>query len=121
MVNSNEVALEISPGEKAGDPVRAAWREDDAFFLLRNEAVTVEGDKDALRIEMLGGGEELRLHGTLGVGARLQAIPLAANDPAMVAAFRFHRLLKERGVEISGGILAAPSPADACRRTGNAR
>jgi D-alanyl-D-alanine carboxypeptidase/D-alanyl-D-alanine-endopeptidase (penicillin-binding protein 4) len=30
---------------------------------------------------------------------------MAANDPAVVAAFRFQRLLRERGVEVTGGVL----------------
>lgn len=105
VVNSNEVMLEISPGEQPGDAVHAGWREDDAYFLLRNEAVTVEGDKDTLRIEMLPGGEIVRLHGTLGVAVGPQRIPIAANDPATVAASRFQRLLAERGIEVVGGAL----------------
>jgi serine-type D-Ala-D-Ala carboxypeptidase/endopeptidase (penicillin-binding protein 4) len=104
VVNSNEVVLEISPGEKPGDPVRATWREDDAYFQLRNEAVTVEGDKDTLRIEAEPGGEIVRLHGTVGIDVGPQRIPMAANDPAVIAAFRFQRLLKERGIEVLGGI-----------------
>ena len=104
VVNSNEVVLQISPGEKPGDPVRVAWREDDAYFQLRNEALTVEGDKDTLRIEMLPGDGTVRLYGTMGAAVAPQRIPMAANDPAVVAALRFQRLLKERGVEVVGGV-----------------
>lgn len=104
VINSNEVVLEISPGDRPGDPVRATWREDDAYFQIRNEAVTVEGDKDSLRIEQLPGGE-VRLYGTVGVAVWPQRIPMAANDPAVIAALRFQRLLKERGIEVVGGVL----------------
>jgi D-alanyl-D-alanine carboxypeptidase/D-alanyl-D-alanine-endopeptidase (penicillin-binding protein 4) len=104
VVNSNEVMLQIAPGEKPGDPVRAQWRDDDAYYDIRNEAVTVDGDIDTLRIDMTAGDSKLRLHGTLGAGARPQAIPIAANDPAVVAAHRFRRLLQERGVEIAGDV-----------------
>ena len=104
VVNSNEVVLEISPGEKPGDPVRAAWREDDSYYQIRNEAITVEGDKDMLRIEVLPDNEIVRLYGTLGGSVRPQRIPMAANDPATVAAFRFLRLLEERGIEVTGDV-----------------
>ena len=104
IVNSNEVVLQIVRGEKPGDPVRAQWRDDDAYYDIRNEAVTVEGDMDMLRIDMQAGDKTLRLHGTLGVGAPPQTIPMAANDPAVVAAYRFRRLLQERGVEVTGDI-----------------
>jgi D-alanyl-D-alanine carboxypeptidase/D-alanyl-D-alanine-endopeptidase (penicillin-binding protein 4) len=110
VINSNEVVLEISPGEKPGDTVRAAWREDDAYYQLRNEATTVEGDKDTLRIDALPGGEVVRLHGTLGALARPQRIPMAANDPATVAAHRFRRLLEERGIEVTGGVAPRHRP-----------
>jgi D-alanyl-D-alanine carboxypeptidase/D-alanyl-D-alanine-endopeptidase (penicillin-binding protein 4) len=106
VVNSNEVALQITPGDKPGDPVRAGWRDDDAHFRLRVEAVTVEGGKDTLRIEMTPGDEELRLHGTLGLDVRPQTIPIAAYDPAAVAAFRFRRLLQERDIEVTGEALS---------------
>jgi D-alanyl-D-alanine carboxypeptidase/D-alanyl-D-alanine-endopeptidase (penicillin-binding protein 4) len=105
VVNSNELALHIAAGDMPGDPVRAAWRDDDAYFRLRIEAVTVEGGADTLRIEMLPGDKELRLHGTLGVDMRPQTIPIAAYDPATIAAFRFRRLLQERDVEVTGEAL----------------
>jgi D-alanyl-D-alanine carboxypeptidase/D-alanyl-D-alanine-endopeptidase (penicillin-binding protein 4) len=102
VVNSNEVVLEISPGEKPGDPVQAAWQEDDAYFQIRNEAMTVEGDRDTLRIDMQPGDGTVRLYGTLGAAVPRQRIPMAANDPAVIAALRFARLLKERGIEVAG-------------------
>jgi D-alanyl-D-alanine carboxypeptidase/D-alanyl-D-alanine-endopeptidase (penicillin-binding protein 4) len=110
IVNSNELVLQIARGEKPGDPVRAQWRDDDAYYDIRNEAVTVEGDGDTLRISMQAGDKALRLHGTLGVEAPPQTIPIAANDPAVVAAYRFRRLLQERGVEVTGEVGARHRP-----------
>ena len=110
VVNSNEVILQIAPGEKPGDPAPASWRDDDAYFDIRNEAVTVEGDRDTLRIDMQAGDTTLRLHGTLGVAAPRQTIPIAAYDPAAIAAYRFRRLLEERGIEVTGGIVARHRP-----------
>jgi D-alanyl-D-alanine carboxypeptidase/D-alanyl-D-alanine-endopeptidase (penicillin-binding protein 4) len=115
VVNSNEVVLEVAPAETAGDPVRVAWRKGDDWFRLVNEAVTVEGDKDSLRIERLLGSDTVRVYGTMGAGVRAQTIPMAVEDPALTAAWRFRRLLTQRGIVVEGDIRArhrAPSLAD---------
>jgi D-alanyl-D-alanine carboxypeptidase/D-alanyl-D-alanine-endopeptidase (penicillin-binding protein 4) len=106
VVNSNEVVLQIAPGQKLGDPVQAAWREGDEYFQLLNEAVTAEGQKDALRIERMPGADTVRLYGTLGADVRPQTIPMAVEDPALAAAWRFRRALKKRGIDVEGEIRA---------------
>lgn len=110
VVNSNEVGLQVAPGEKAGDAVRVAWRVGDEFFKLVVEAVTVEGDKDSLRIERLPGSDTVRVYGSIGVGVRPQVIPMAVEDPALTAAWRFRRLLEQRGVTVEGEIRAQHRP-----------
>jgi D-alanyl-D-alanine carboxypeptidase/D-alanyl-D-alanine-endopeptidase (penicillin-binding protein 4) len=110
VVNSNEVSLQVSPGEKAGDAVRAAWRVGDEFFRLVVEAVTVEGDKDSLRIERLPGSDTVRVFGSMGLSVRAQAIPMAVEDPALAAAWRFRRLLEQRGIVVGGKIRAGHRP-----------
>jgi D-alanyl-D-alanine carboxypeptidase/D-alanyl-D-alanine-endopeptidase (penicillin-binding protein 4) len=105
VVNSNEARLEIAPGAQPGDPVRAAWRAGDELMELENEAVTVDGDEDNLRIERSPGVSTVRLFGTLGVMRPPQGVPVAVEDPAFAAATRFRRLLKERGMTVEGGTL----------------
>jgi D-alanyl-D-alanine carboxypeptidase/D-alanyl-D-alanine-endopeptidase (penicillin-binding protein 4) len=105
VVNSNEVRLEIAPGGKPGDPVRAAWRTGDDLLQLANNAVTIEGDKDNLRIERLPGSSLVRLFGTLGAMRPPQGVPLAVEDPALAAAMRFRRLLEARGVTVEGAVV----------------
>jgi serine-type D-Ala-D-Ala carboxypeptidase/endopeptidase (penicillin-binding protein 4) len=109
VINSNEVRLEIKPGA-VGRPVVAAWRDGDEYFQLANEAVTVEGDEDKLRIERLPGSDTVRLYGTLGAARPAQGIPMAVDDPALVAAWRMKRLLEERGVRVAGSIAARHRP-----------
>src|SRR5690606_859685 len=106
VVNSNEVRLEIAPGTSPGDPVQVRWREGDDWFVLHNEALTVEGDADSLRIERKIGSRTVRVFGTQGTGVAPQSIPMAIDDPALVAAWRFSRLLEERGVTVEGNIKA---------------
>ncbi|HEV7692949.1 MAG TPA: D-alanyl-D-alanine carboxypeptidase/D-alanyl-D-alanine-endopeptidase [Hyphomonadaceae bacterium] len=105
VINSNEVRLEVKPGA-AGQPVAAAWRDDDQYFQLVNEAMTIEGDLDKLHVERLPGSNTVRLYGTLGASRPTQGIPLAVEDPALTAAWRMKRLLEERGVKVSGAITA---------------
>jgi serine-type D-Ala-D-Ala carboxypeptidase/endopeptidase (penicillin-binding protein 4) len=109
-INSNEVSLRIAPDAKAGDPVSAAWRTGDEFFELLNEAITVEGDKDQLRLERKLGSNTVRLFGTMGVTLPSQTIPMAVEDPAEIAAWRFRRLLEARGVKIEGKTVARHRP-----------
>jgi D-alanyl-D-alanine carboxypeptidase/D-alanyl-D-alanine-endopeptidase (penicillin-binding protein 4) len=100
VINSNEVRLEIAPGA-VGEPVKAAWRAGDDLMSLANEAITIEGDTDNLRIERTPGAPMIRLYGSLGAMRPSQSIPLAIDDPTNAAAQRFRRLLAERGVDVS--------------------
>ena len=110
VINSNELVLQVAPGATAGEPVLTNWRTGDEYFQLTNQAVTVEGDKDQLRIERLPGLDVVRVYGTLGMGARAQTIPMAADDPARVAAWRLRRLLEQRGVVVEGQIRTRHRP-----------
>jgi serine-type D-Ala-D-Ala carboxypeptidase/endopeptidase (penicillin-binding protein 4) len=110
VINSNEVVLEIAPGETAGAAVRAAWRAGDEYFDLANEAVTVEGAKDSLRIERMFGSKTVRLYGMLGNEVRPQTIPMAVEDPALTGAWRLKRALERRGVVVEGEIRARHRP-----------
>jgi D-alanyl-D-alanine carboxypeptidase/D-alanyl-D-alanine-endopeptidase (penicillin-binding protein 4) len=105
VINSNEVRLEVKAGA-VGQSVIAAWRDDDQYFRLVNEAMTVTGNDDKLRIERPPGSNTVRLYGTLGAARPAQGIPMAVDDPALAAAWRMKRLLEERGVKVGGGIAA---------------
>jgi D-alanyl-D-alanine carboxypeptidase/D-alanyl-D-alanine-endopeptidase (penicillin-binding protein 4) len=110
VVNSNELTLQIAPGQKAGDPVQVRWREGDGWFQLLNEAMTVDGSKDSLRLERRLGSNIVRVFGTQGVTVPPQSIPMAVDDPALVAAWRFRRVLEERGVTVEGETRARHRP-----------
>jgi D-alanyl-D-alanine carboxypeptidase/D-alanyl-D-alanine-endopeptidase (penicillin-binding protein 4) len=90
--------------------VLAAWRMGDDYFRLANEAVTVEGSKDSLRIERMSGDDTVRIYGTLGANAPPQTIPMAVEDPALTAAWRFRRVLDKRGIAIEGEVRARHRP-----------
>jgi serine-type D-Ala-D-Ala carboxypeptidase/endopeptidase (penicillin-binding protein 4) len=105
VVNSNEMVLKVEPG-MVGDPARLSWRKGDDFFALINETATVEGEKDALQVERLPGSQIVRVFGTLGASVEPHTIPMAVEDPALSAAWRFKRLLEQRGVIIEGDIRA---------------
>jgi D-alanyl-D-alanine carboxypeptidase/D-alanyl-D-alanine-endopeptidase (penicillin-binding protein 4) len=101
-VNSNEVILEIRPGAAPNDRVQAGWRAGDGYFNLSNAATTIQEDRDALRIDRQRGSDGVLLYGELGLSRPSQTIPMAVDDPAMTAAWRFKNLLEARGVAIEG-------------------
>jgi D-alanyl-D-alanine carboxypeptidase/D-alanyl-D-alanine-endopeptidase (penicillin-binding protein 4) len=100
MVDDNELALRVAPGEP-GQPPRIAVA---PYVEVVNEAVTQAEGKAALEIVRLPGSRQLRLTGTILAGAPEELIRLGIDDPAHYAAWRLTQMLKERGV----AVMAAP-------------
>lgn len=109
-VNDNEVAFTVTPAAVAGRPPTVAWVAGDDYYALRNDAVTVAGGKTDLGVERLPGGRTVRVYGTMPVGAPLDTQRLGVEDPADFAATRFRRLLKARGVRVTGQVVARHRP-----------
>ncbi|HVY87412.1 MAG TPA: D-alanyl-D-alanine carboxypeptidase/D-alanyl-D-alanine-endopeptidase [Hyphomonadaceae bacterium] len=110
VINSNELTLHISPGPAAGTPALATWRQGDDFFRIENDATTVEGDKESVRIERRPGADTVRVYGTIGVNVKPLTIPIAVEDPALTGAWRIKQLLEQRGVKVDGQIRARHRP-----------
>lgn len=113
VVNSNEIQLVVSSGGEAGALAKVEWRPDDDVYELHNEIVTVAGEispDEGLRFERLPGSPTVRAYGAFSVGAKPDTSNLAVEDPALSAAWRFMRLLRERGVVIEGQHLARHRP-----------
>jgi D-alanyl-D-alanine carboxypeptidase/D-alanyl-D-alanine-endopeptidase (penicillin-binding protein 4) len=97
-VNDNERMILVRPGGQAGSPVEAWWREGDEFQPLDNEAVTISGGEEDLRIERLPNAPNTRLHGVTPLSSGETAIRVGVDDPALFAAWRLTQLLKARDV-----------------------
>jgi D-alanyl-D-alanine carboxypeptidase/D-alanyl-D-alanine-endopeptidase (penicillin-binding protein 4) len=102
MIDSNEVPLRVSPGAP-GQPPRVLGG---AAMTVVNEAVTVADGKTELDAARLPGSQEIRLTGTIPSGAGEQLLRMGSDDPAHHAAWRFARMLEERGVRVGGEIEA---------------
>lgn len=109
-VNDNVVVAEVAPGEAVGAPVRANWRAGDDLLPLENEATTAAEGEGDLRLERQPGSDVVRLYGTLAAGSAPLTLRIGIDDPAETAAFRFRRLLEQRGVVVEGEARARHRP-----------
>ena len=111
LIDGNELALRVAPGEP-GKPPRVAVA---PYVEVMNEAVTVAEGRTALEIVRLPGSRQLRLTGTILAGASEETLRLGIDDPAHYAAWRLTQMLKERGVAVLaspvGRYRAAATPA----------
>lgn len=110
-INENVLNIDVAPGDGPGAPVIATWAETDDLMGLRNEAATVAGYRDHLRISRLPNAGTMRLHGEFGANARPVELTIGIDDPAEHTARRLARLLRERGVTIHGVPRARHRPA----------
>ncbi len=99
--NDNALALEVSPGQQPGEPVRLALTPPLDYFLLDNRVRTGKKGEQAVHFERPPGSREVRVWGT--AGSRSVHL-LAVEDPARFAAWAFRDALARRGVVVSGGV-----------------
>lgn len=111
MIDGNELALRVAPGEPGQLPRVAVA----PYVEVLNEAMTVAEGRTALEIVRLPGSRQLRLTGTMLAGAPDETLRLGIDDPAHYAAWRLTQMLKERGVAVLaspvGRYRAAATPA----------
>jgi serine-type D-Ala-D-Ala carboxypeptidase/endopeptidase (penicillin-binding protein 4) len=105
-VDDNEIAATVTPGEPGAPPTVALA----PYYTVRNLALTVPGDKAEIGFDREPGGREIVLTGTIGADAGPEALRLGIDDPAHYAAWRLAALLRERGVRVSGAVLARHRP-----------
>lgn len=111
IVNDNVVELIVEPGAAPGEPVTLNWTDGQAFFEVRNEALTAYEDT-RLRVERLPGSDTLRLSGVMQSEAEPKTLLLGVEDPALTAARRLRRRLAERGVAVLGETRARHRPVE---------
>ena len=119
VVDDNTVAVTLTPGEQAGDPVAATVDPRTPDFSLDNEVTTSAAQvKSDLTLTREPGGDVVLVRGTLPAGSAARKLVLAIEEPAQHAAALLARLLEERGVRINGIARAMHTPdTDATPRT----
>jgi len=103
VVDDNTVALTLTPGEHAGNPVQAAVTPATPDFMVENEVTTSAGDvKSDLTLTREPGSNLVVVKGTLPAKSAPRKLVLAIEEPAQHAAATLKRLLEERGVKVAG-------------------
>ncbi|OLE17100.1 MAG: D-alanyl-D-alanine carboxypeptidase/D-alanyl-D-alanine-endopeptidase [Acidobacteria bacterium 13_1_20CM_4_57_11] len=103
VVDDNTVALTLTPGEQAGNPVQAAVTPATPDFMVENRVTTSAADvKSDLTLTREPGSNLVVVKGTLPAKSAPRKLVLAIEEPAQHAAAVLKRLLEERGVRVAG-------------------
>src|SRR2546430_11631587 len=103
VVDDNTVALTLTPGEQAGNPVQTAGRPAHTDFMVQNDVSTSAADvKSDLTLTREPGSHLVVVKGTLPAKSAPRKLVLAIEEPAQHAAAIVKRLLEERGVRVVG-------------------
>ena len=101
-INDNTLAMTVQPGQRDGDAVRILLTPALEYYQIDNRARTTPGAKSNLMVDRLPGSRQLRIWGTLGLGAAADTETLGIDDPALYAAFALRDALTRRGVAVRG-------------------
>jgi D-alanyl-D-alanine carboxypeptidase/D-alanyl-D-alanine-endopeptidase (penicillin-binding protein 4) len=103
VVDDNTVALTLTPGEQAGNPVQGAVAPATPDFTVENDVVTSAADvKPDLTLTREPGSNIVVVKGSLPAKSAPRKLVLAIEEPAQHAATLLKRLLEDRGIKIGG-------------------
>jgi len=113
----NTVAVRVSPGPRAGAPVRIRTEPPGDFIEVENRAVT-GGPRARRRVKVssspgTNGHQRVAVIGQVPLGGRSQVIWRRVDDPPLHFGFTLRRLLEQRGVKVAGPVRrgTVPDPA----------
>lgn len=101
-LDDNEWLLRVVPAS----PGRPPRLEHLPYYVVENRAVTVAAGETELHFYRMPGSRRALLSGTVTAGSEPQLLRMGIDDPAHFAAWRFRKLLQERGVRVTGGAAA---------------
>ncbi len=103
VVDDNTVALTLTPGEQAGNPVQAAVNPATPDFTVENNVLTSAAEvKPDLTLTREPGANVVVVKGSLPAKSAPRKLVLAIEEPAQHAATLLKRLLQERGIKVGG-------------------
>jgi serine-type D-Ala-D-Ala carboxypeptidase/endopeptidase (penicillin-binding protein 4) len=103
VVDDNTVAVTLTAGERAGDPVLSNVVPLTPDFVLQNDVSTSAADvKSDLTLTREPGANLVVVRGTMPAKSPPRKLVLAIEEPAQHAAFLLAALLAERGVRMNG-------------------
>ena len=104
-LDDNEWPITVKPGATLGAaPIVAAI----PYYTIDDRAVT--GTTTALSYDRRPGDRQVRIAGSIALGAAAEVLRLGIDDPADYAASRLAALLRERGVRVTGGVTVRHRP-----------
>jgi D-alanyl-D-alanine carboxypeptidase/D-alanyl-D-alanine-endopeptidase (penicillin-binding protein 4) len=113
VVDDNTVALTLTPGEQAGNPVQSVVTPATPDFTVENDVTTSAADiKSDLTLTREPGANFVAVKGSLPAKSAPRKLVLAIEEPAQHAAALLKRLLEERGVKVAGVARARHLPAE---------
>jgi serine-type D-Ala-D-Ala carboxypeptidase/endopeptidase (penicillin-binding protein 4) len=111
VIDDNTVALTLTPGELAGDPVQVSTEPATPDFYVENDLVTSAAEvKSDITLTREPGAQLVVVRGTLPAKSMPRKLILAIHEPAQHAAALLARLLADRGVKITGTTHAVHLP-----------
>jgi D-alanyl-D-alanine carboxypeptidase/D-alanyl-D-alanine-endopeptidase (penicillin-binding protein 4) len=117
-VNDNTVAVTLTPGEKAGDPVQELLEPETPEFAIRNEVTTIGAkEKAELRLTREPGTDAVVVSGTMAAKSAPRKLVLGVQEPAQHAAIVLALLLAKQHVKVDGKVrvMHEPDPNEAGR------
>jgi PBP4 family serine-type D-alanyl-D-alanine carboxypeptidase len=109
--NDNCADLEVSAGERVGEPARVERApETDHYSVVSSASTGPAGVEPELRLERELGSNRIRLSGTLPLGGATEELRVAVEDPALYAATVFVEMLGARGIRVAQGAASSADP-----------
>lgn len=104
-INDNERFLEVLPGAAAGQPAVLHLLPDDGTLIIEDRVrTTAPGSARDIELYRDFGSRRLVVWGTMPAGSSMDLETVAVQHPARWAARLLARALKQRGIEVLGGI-----------------
>ena len=101
-VNDNALTVNVTPGEKDGDPARLLLAPAIEYYAIDNRARTLHGVARKILVDRLPGSRQLRIWGTLPPNDAGEIEVLGVDDPALFAAYALRDALARKGIAIRG-------------------
>lgn len=115
--NWNTVTIYVQPGAKVGDPAKVVVDPDAGYVQIDNRATTAKSEtKSTLTVQKVkrsAGSEKYLISGKIPQFSAEKAYYKTIDQPDIWSGMNLKFFLKQRGIEVTGSVLAAEVPGGA--------